>query len=320
MEKYLLDKLSQTTDEERRILAGEPFEPKLYFEDRALIKSEKMLGTVRAEIGIKFHPRYAEFPEHGHDFVEMMIALSGNITHRIAGRRITLGRGDILLMNKHIRHSIDRADQGDLGVNIIMTDSFVNSLSPELGNTVFEDFLKENARPLGAGMLLHFSAHGRPQAENLIENIILELSEPTPSNAILSRTLALLFSYLAVKKEMLTEASVPETAESRRRSEITSYIKSNYRSARLDELGARLFLSVPYLSSLISDYFGKSFKELLLEERLRRADELITRTDIPVCEVISNVGYENYSYFHREYKARFGQTPLERRKKARASV
>lgn len=314
-EEYLLSKLAQTTDEERRILAGEPFEPSLYFEDRALIKSEKMLGTKRAEIGIKFHPRYAEFPEHGHNFVEMMIALSGNITHRIAARPITLERGDILLMNKHVRHSVDRAGESDLGVNIIMTDSFVNSLSPELGNTVFEDFLKENARPLGSGMILHFSTRGKKQAENLIENIILELSEPTPSTAILSRTLALLFSYLAVNRGMLTEASAPETQRSRRKAEIMSYIKTNYGNARLDELGKLLFLSVPYLSALITDYFGKSFKELLLEERLRRADELIRKTDIPVSEVIRNVGYENYSYFHKEYKARFGQTPLERRKK-----
>ncbi len=313
MEKLLLKRLSETTDEEKRILAGLPFEPKLYFSDKALIKSEKMLGAKGAEIGIKAHPRYASFPEHGHDFVEMMIVLSGSITHRLDALSVTLRKGDILLMNKHVRHSIDRAEKPDLGVNIIMTDGFALSLSGELENTVFADFLKDNTKSDGTGAFLQFRTEGNKPAENLIENIIFELNETKTNTALLSRTLALLFSYLASKEDMLVEASTPEDVTARRKAEIAAYIKSNYRSARLDELGGLLFLSPPYLSKLISEYFGKSFKELLLEERLKRADTLITETGMPISEVIRSVGYENVSYFHKEYKARFGETPLSRR-------
>ena len=74
-----------------------------------------------------------------------------------------------------------------------------------------------------------------------------------------------------------------------------------------------MFLSVPYLSKLISEYFGKSFKELLLEERLRRSKQLILDTDMPIGEIIDTVGYENESYFRRKFKSEFGVTPFAMR-------
>lgn len=313
MREILIKKLMQTTDEERRILSGMQIDEKLYFSDRALIKSEKMLGRDRSDIGIKSHPRYAAFPEHGHNFVEMMIVLAGEITHRIGDKAVKLRSGDVLLLNKHVRHSIDRASEADLGVNVIMTDRFLNSLMPELRDTVLERFLDDNASGDGKGSFLHFALFGDGQAENLMENIIFELTESRSSNAILSRTIALFFCYLSEKCELLTESSLPGDTDSERRAKISAYIKSNYRCARLSELGSELFLSVPYLSRLIVSYFGKSFKELLIDERMRRADILIRETNMPISEIIRSVGYENVSYFHREYKRRMGVVPLARR-------
>ena len=79
-------------------------------------------------------------------------------------------------------------------------------------------------------------------------------------------------------------------------------------------MAKRSGLSVPYLSAEIKRMFSKSFGELLIDERLKKADELITSTNMPIGEIIRSVGYENESYFHREYKKRFGLTPLIRRK------
>ncbi len=317
MEKHLLEKLSETTAEEFNILNGMPFDPNLYFESKTLIKSTKLLASDKAEIGIKKHPRFAAFPEHEHNFIEMMIVLSGSITHRINGCTAELKSGDVLIMNKHIRHSIEKASDSDLGINIIMTNGFVSALSAELADTVFEAFLKDNSKPCGTGAFLHFSTDGKKQAENLIENIIFELTEPKINTAILARTIAVLFSYLSSKRELLVFASLPMSTESERKFVISDYIKNNYRHAFLSELGEKLFLSLPYLSKLIATYFGKSFKELLLEERLTRADKLVRETDMPISELIRSVGYENISYFHKEYKSRFGTTPLLRRKESK---
>ena len=102
-----------------------------------------------------------------------------------------------------------------------------------------------------------------------------------------------------------------------RRIEILSYVKSNYRIASLGELGERLYLSAPYLSKIIKDIFGKSFKDLVVDERMERARSAFLNTGLSVGDVIRSVGYENESYFHREFKKRYGTTPLALRKSAK---
>ena len=78
-----------------------------------------------------------------------------------------------------------------------------------------------------------------------------------------------------------------------------------------------MYMTPPYLSSLITSLFGMGFKELLYEERQSRAMRLLTETKLPIGEIIRSVGYENESYFHREFKARTGMTPLAYRKSAK---
>ena len=58
-------------------------------------------------------------------------------------------------------------------------------------------------------------------------------------------------------------------------------------------------------------------KELVVDERMQMAYELFTTSALPIGDVIRSVGYENESYFHREFKKRYLLTPLALRKKSK---
>ena len=47
---------------------------------------------------------------------------------------------------------------------------------------------------------------------------------------------------------------------------------------------------------------------------MARAKTAFEATNMSVGDVIRSVGYENESYFHREFKKRYGITPLTMRK------
>lgn len=315
MEKRLIEKISAVTDEERRILAGGSVDRDIYSNDADfIVSSDKMMGAMR-DITVRTHTRYTDFPFHKHNYPEIMIVLGGSITHRIGEEDITLGEGDILVMNKHVSHSIARAGTSDIGVNLILSDAFAESLSTELYGTVFSELATENAKTDGAGIYLSFSTKGSRQISNIIENLLFELTDYSSSDIrILRYTTTLLFDYLSKKSEKLLRiASRLPDREQSRKSAIMSYIRTKHRDGTLTELADEMFLSAPYLSKLITDYFGKSFKALLLEERLRRARQLILDTDMQIGEIISAIGYENESYFRREFKAAFGITPFAMR-------
>ena len=315
MKEYLLNKLTALTNDELDkydLLA-------MGNKGEGIVISDTRLTKGQSEIIVLPHTRFTPTPMHRHTYVEIMIALGGEIKHTVGADDVCLHAGDILFMNRHVMHSIEAVKRGDLAVNIIMTSSFVRALEGELSNTVFCDFLRENAKNDGAGTYLHFRVGDQCQIENLIENILFELTEYQSNTAILTRSVALLFHYLSLKsRDLLVGGNNRLDKIETRKLEILSYIKGNYRSANLAQLSARLFISPPYLSKTIKAYFGKSFKELLVEERMERARELLTETSIPIGDIIRSLGYENESYFHREFKKRMGTTPMAMRKGVKA--
>lgn len=315
MHEYLIEKLSAPTEEELMILGGERLDKNIYTTGADFtVGAEKMIERGK-DITLRTHTRYIDFPEHKHNYLEVMAVLRGKITHHLNDTDLTLTEGDVLVLNKHAAHAIKRAETDDIGVNIIISDGFINSLSGELSSTLFADIVAENAKRDGAGMYIAFSTAGDKRIANVIENLLFELTEGGADMPILKKTVSLLFDLLSRGGDgMLKIANRLPDEESKRKKQIESYVKHNYRSATLRELSSKLYLSEPYLSSLIKLYFGKSFKEMLLDERLRRACLLLTDTDIPISDIIRSVGYENESYFHRAFKSRLSLSPLAYRK------
>lgn len=314
----LIEALTKNSEEEQKLLRGEGLNKRLYTrEDGFVINGARLSGS--SDIAARLHTRYTDFPTHSHNFLEMMTVLSGRITHRFKDKAVILEVGDILFINKHAEHSVDRAEESDLGVNVIMSDRFVSGLLGELCTTVFEDILKSNLKPYGGGGYLHFRCGGKKVIEGLSEVLLAALSYEREADSVIKDTAVLLLRALSItSRETLIEAAFPQDKKKERSAAILSYIRTSYPTATLTELAKRSGLSVPYLSAEIKRTVGKSFGELLAEERINNADKLITQTDMKIGEIIRSVGYENESYFHREYKARFGTTPLARRKEKRS--
>ena len=315
MEQYILERLSRESDEEIGIKEGELLNRKIYSSGEDFVINEARLFGGRSGISVRTHTRYTDFPTHKHNYIEMMIVLSGSITHRVEGETVRLSKGEILIMNKHISHSVERSGERDIGVNIIMSDGFISSMAAELSGTVFSSLIKENQKKDGAPMYLCFTDGNKKYIHNVIENLLFELISESPEIAVMSSTVSLLLHYLSIENsELLLSGSLTRDKDTERRLEIISYVKNNYRTASLLELSERLYLTVPYMSKIIKEYFGKSFKELVVEERLMRARDMFLGSTLPIGDVIRSVGYENESYFHREFKKRYGMTPLAVRK------
>ncbi len=90
-------------------------------------------------------------------------------------------------------------------------------------------------------------------------------------------------------------------------------ITNNYRQANLSSVAHSYRVSLAYVSECVRAETGKTYKELLQQHRLELAARLLRRSDMTVQQIISQVGYENTSYFYRLFRARYGQSPREYR-------
>ena len=59
-----------------------------------------------------------------------------------------------------------------IGVNIIMSDRFIDGVAAELSGTVFSSLIKENGQEDGAPIYLAFATEGRKYIENNLTRAI----------------------------------------------------------------------------------------------------------------------------------------------------
>ena len=309
----VVDRLSVITDEERAILNGRKSIDRYIYMDgsRDVISGEKLLEKGKL-IAIRPHTRFIAFPEHTHDYVEMVYMCRGETRHTVNGNIITLRQGELLMLGQNARQSIEAASERDIAVNFIVRPAFFSGTLPYLGEEetplrrfVVSCLTGENE----AGYLLFHAADLLP-VQNLIENLLFTLLEDMPNKrGILQMTMGLLFAQLMNH----TEAMQFETQEQNAVISVLRYLEENYRDGSLTEIADRLHYKLPSLSRLIRQKTGRNYTELLQEKRLSQAAWLLRNTDKHVDEIANAVGYENLSYFHRLFAARYGLSPKKYR-------
>ena len=104
-----------------------------------------------------------------------------------------------------------------------------------------------------------------------------------------------------------------KTEKTRRK--IEHYLDQNYQKVTLYDLAEHLGYSNVYTEKIVKKCTGATFKQLLIDKRLSEAARLLSKTDLPLNEIISKVGYENQSFFRQIFKEKYGANPLAYRKK-----
>lgn len=321
MKQEILDKLSQITEEEQYILVqNNPLHRSLYTKSGRFIIERRHIsalsfGESTAAVCLRPHPRFRGFPSHTHDYIEMMYVCSGRITHVFGSESVTLAADDLIVLGKETRHSILAAGEGDLGMNLIISTDLFETLLNSLRQK--SQLPVENLERLlrhGEQNFCVFHASESIAVRNLIESMISTVVCENDVNAyILQQSLGLLLCYLASMAAQRPTAAAERGALTVKQ-KIFNYIQTSYSTATLTEAAEMLGLSPAYLSRLIEQNFGMGFKAMLMQERFDAACALLHATDLPIGEIINQVGYENSSYFHKEFKKRYGMTPNEYRK------
>ncbi|MBQ8141399.1 MAG: helix-turn-helix domain-containing protein [Clostridia bacterium] len=317
MKDLLISKLAEISKNESEILISGDITRKDFFakSGKFIIERRRMadisLGVPTASICIHPHLIFDAFPAHTHDFIELMYVCSGSITHVIGNKHIRLETGDIILMGRATRHSILPTTEKDIGLNVIISADYIDTLLTELGKSaalhekIFERLLNDDELQYCV-----FKTADIGPITNIIENLAYAIIDDNMKDSFIMQTsINLLFAYLASTPNLLSDFSNMNTYAELTKRKILNYIETSYQTASLGEAAQMLGLSEAHLSRWIKQNFGISFKEMLCNKRFDTAKNLLLNTNMPISDVIVNVGYENSSYFHKQFLKRFGTTP-----------
>ena len=310
MNPDILHRLQGTTMEEQAILDGRTtIDRDIYMQGRSnTINSRKLLSSGKL-ITIRPHTRFIHFPEHRHDYVEVVYMCAGQTVHIVNGKEIILKQGELLFLSQSATHEVCRADEQDVAVNFIVLPDFFAASLAAIGEeeTPLRRFLVDClcGQEMGPGYL-HFRISDVQPVQNLVENLLWILLQETPNKRKVSQmTMSLLFLQLMGRTDTLATDDQEEAAVLK----VLRYVESHYVSGSLTELAETLHYDLSWLSREIKRKTGKTYTQIVQDKRLAQAAFLLKNTNRNVADISIAVGYENISYFHRIFAAAYGKSP-----------
>jgi AraC-like DNA-binding protein len=120
---------------------------------------------------------------------------------------------------------------------------------------------------------------------------------------------------------LLTVNSISEEADSALQAKlktVLAYIDANFTSdIRLDELARRFYISKYYLTREFKRAYGETIFQYIISKRINYAKRLLRFTDKPVEEISELCGFNDQSYFSKQFKKAENVTCLAFRRRWR---
>lgn len=256
-------------------------------------------------------PAENQFFLHAHRTYELYYFISGDCYYTVEGTDYPLTPGCFLLIRSGEAHKLH------LHSNVPyerITINFVPSIIPLLGKEIGELFCD---RPLGKRNLYVPSKDSATFLNACMMKTSQEMANGNSEERIISNLMPVfteLYNIMTSMSDTDTDFNPPSQGSSKTVSKIIEYINANLVTIQgLDELEKEFFFSKSYINRIFKESTGSSVWDYIVLKRLLLSRSLL-QSGKQANIVASECGFCDYSSFYRQFKQRFGISPLEARK------
>lgn len=252
---------------------------------------------------------------HNHDFYEIYLFLSGNVTYVIEGKSYKLSPGDILIINnKELHKAFIEEGVPYERIVIWINPDYIRALGSDNTNLLLA-FDSSSNNKLN---LLRPNGDVTDNIYNIVEKLGTACNGHDFGSDLLKRAYILeLLVYLnrayriPARKE--TELSVTYNDKI---TKIIHYINQNLNGdVSLQTLASKFYLSKYHLLREFKKNTGYTVHRYIQQKRLIMARELL-KDNKQITEVCSQCGFGDYSNFIRSFRKEFGTSPKRYSKRA----
>ncbi len=252
-----------------------------------------------------------EYPIHYHHDIEFVFVLKGEIKLKNGYYTYTLKEGDIFTNNGHEVHAIYES----LGKNVVavvqVSNLFFTQYFPDLYKSCYRTYTaKENdprydkLKKMLLMILLDYLKKSRNYEQQCIHSM-LEFIQYLNSN----------FNLFAFEDQVVVQVKNNNAVLMERMSRIINYIYENHsEKITLKDLAKLENLNEYYISHLIKEFTGMSFRELLCFARVEWSEIYLLNTDKTIAAIARDVGFSTTAFYETHFIKWFKKTPEEHRK------
>ncbi len=265
------------------------------------------------------HSRYSYPILHNHEYIELVYVYSDRCIHFIENQQLEMKEGDFCILAPNTKHALSACADNAILINIMVSqrlfdDSFMKLMKrvPALSE-FFENILYGKASdpyilyPTGNDHWMHeiiyHMLEERKEKDYLYRESVVHLVKQ-------------LFIHILRNYELSAIVSNPENHQQDPNIvALIAYITVNASHITLDSLANFFGYNKSYLSQLIRKYIGKTFTVYVNELRMKKAAELLAKSDMRITDIAVEVGCYDASHFHRKFLKIYHISPKEYRKK-----
>lgn len=280
-------------------------------EGKTIVRSPLFETT---DIYVSKHPRYAYPILHNHDFIELIYVFDGQCINYIqGGNSLMMKAGDLCLMAPNTVHALLAVNDTDIIYNILLwPESFRSSFNQLMLRTdIIGKFFKDVESGTNDKAYLKYQTNREVEILQTVLEIVheFEQKEKYYQEIIGYKINEILALLVRSYQNMVTFEEQKTINRQDQVHPIVNFIETNYQTVTLKELAQIFSYSETYLSRLIKNKTGQTFKELVERARFTEAKKLVLNSNLSMTEISQIVGYFDASHMSRDFVKKLGLPP-----------
>lgn len=245
---------------------------------------------------------------HYHNAYEIYYLQDGSRGYDFKDKTLKLNKGNLLLINKHIKHQTFITDSQYFNRFLIkFKESSLGNFNQQENNllSLFDKDFKQ----------IDLEVETRIMVESILSQMNKEAEKNSYARDIYLRTLLIELLIIINRYFNNKDIDKKESNYHLKIVKIMDYIEKNYQlDLSLNRLAEQFSYSSSYLSTLFKEKTDYTITEYINNIRIKEAQNLLLSRKDKIGEIAEKVGYNNLVHFGRNFKARTGLSPSEYRK------
>lgn len=259
---------------------------------------------IRSVLDAGFFAEFQTTPEiHAHSYFELMIVLEGKLTLKLSdGTLLCAEEGELCLIPPMVYHSTCSDHVKKLALRFYCE---------QLPNFQGESSMMEVWNTVRIHLQAATVLTNAPTLCKIFQELRQEISSPRLASATYIRALLTQFYIDLLRKLSSGEdngnlADQTPDEQELRRLRIEEYLLNHYREQIVEEdLAKYMNFSRRQVSRILRQMYGMSFRRLLIDARLHRAEQLLLTTNYSIEQIAEMVGYTSLSGFYAAFQQKF---------------
>lgn len=253
---------------------------------------------------------------HKHDFFELFYVYRGGCISTVENQDVSFFAGDICLYNRNAIHSMYVPHDQDLVFNIIIRKNLIMETFHSViqRSDLFSQFFIDSLQKPTTKNYLAIQQIQKTTIEFYLKKMVICFFNENNQEYLKSLLICFLYEIEKQYRQEMMEQSLDQE-NNITIVKILQYIEQHYMDLTLETLAEQFHYTPRNMIYYIKKYTNKTFSELIRESKIKKACELLTKTNLTPEQITEQVGYNDRSYLDKLFHQQFGVSMVKYKKK-----